>query len=474
MVVVKMEENNAQKVVKRKLPKSKQPAVVDPNAESRLVSSNVLQAVEALHKVIEESKKKESNLIEENTPIQLQYNFKKIPQLKNKRLHARIPHRLVTDDTDVCLFVKDVHKGAEDQEDKRDFTPSVRHFKKIVEDAGVNKVEEIIPVIQLKREYHDFEMQRKLCDSFDLFLCDERISKFMPKLLGKTFHKKRKLPINVKLNDGPDVAAKSLKKALESVHGLISGQGSSTSVTVSHTGLTAQQTTENVLAVVQHMVGVLPGGWKNISGLYLTTTKTTSIPLFVSTTSASIVQLPPDVVEKKRLIASGDPGLLGDEENDEDGDGIVHVFDDGTIKIGGDAEVKEEEVKEEDAKEKKKKPESEGKKKPEKKEKENMSENQGENAAQRKRGKRGKKHGKSAKKAETGKKQTAALGNQSKAGVATKGDKGKAKRPNQSNQSPKKTKQNAQKKQVNGDSPAAKKTKVASTKGPLSKKPRLA
>jgi len=483
MVVVEMEENNApEKVVKRKRSKSKEPPVVDPNAMSQLVPGSVLQAVEVLHKVVEESKKKESNLIEENTPIQLQYNFKKIPQLKNKRLHARVPHTLVTDDTDVCLFVKDVHKGAEDQEDKRDFTPSVRHFKRIVEEAGVKKVEEIIPVIQLKREYHDFEMQRKLCDSFDLFLCDERISKFMPKLLGKTFHKKRKLPINVKLNGGPDVAAKSLRKALESVHGLITGQGSSTSVTVSHTGLTAQQTTENILAVVQHMVGVLPGGWKNISGLYVTTTKTTSIPLFVSTTSASSVQLPPDVVEKKVLVASGDPGLIGDEENDEDGEGIVHVFDDGTIKIGGDPEIKEEVVEGQDVKVKKEKqegegqkePESEGKKKPEKKEK-NNSENQGEDGAQRKRGKRGKKHGKSAKKADTGKKQAATPANRSKAGVATKGDKGETKQSNQTNQSPIKTKQNAQKKkQVNGDSPAAKKTKVASTKGPLSKKPRLA
>jgi len=87
---------------------------------------------------------------------------------------------------------------------------------------------------------------------------------------------------------------------------------------------------------------------------------------------------------------------------------------------------------------------------------------------------RGKKHGKSAKKANTGKKQAATPANRSKAGVAVKGDKGKTKQSNQSNQSPKKTKQDAQKKQVNGDSPAAKKTKVASTKGPLSKKPRLA
>merc|ERR1712002_637742 len=343
-----MEENNApEKVVKRKRSKSKEPPVVDPNAMSQLVSGSVLQAVEVLHKVVEESKKKESNLIEENTPIQLQYNFKKIPQLKNKRLHARIPHRLVTDDTDVCLFVKDVHKGAEDQEDKRDFTPSVRHFKRIVEEAGVKKVEEIIPVIQLKREYHDFEMQRKLCDSFDLFLCDERISKFMPKLLGKTFHKKRKLPINVTLTGGNQVVTKSLKKALESVHGLVSGQGCCTSVTIGHTGMTAQQISENITAVVSHMVTIIPGGWPNISGLHVTTTKTTSIPLFVSTTSADKVELPPDVKIEKRLIASGGPGLIGgdedDDDDDEEGEGMVHVFDDGSIKIEGEDDEEDEE-----------------------------------------------------------------------------------------------------------------------------------
>merc|ERR1712002_353092 len=344
MAAVETEENNARdgvvkEEIKEKEEKKEPEPVVDPDAVSILDPCRVLKAVEALLKVVEETEKAKStlSLIEENTAIQLQYNFKKIPQLKNKRLHARIPHSLVTDDTDVCLFVKDVHKGAEDQEDKRDFTPSVRHFKKIVEDAGVNKVEEIIPVIQLKREYHDFEMQRKLCDSFDLFLCDERISKFMPKLLGKTFHKKRKFPINVTLTGGNQVVTKSLKKALESVHGLVSGQGSSTSVTIGHTGMTPQQITENIAAVVSHMITVIPGGWPNISGLYVTTTKTTSIPLYVSTTSSDKVELPPDVKKEKRLIASGDPGLIGgdDDDDDDEEEGVVHVFDDGTIKIEG-------------------------------------------------------------------------------------------------------------------------------------------
>ena len=47
MVVVEMEENNAQeKVVKMKRPKSKEPPVVDPNTMSQLVPGSVLQAVE--------------------------------------------------------------------------------------------------------------------------------------------------------------------------------------------------------------------------------------------------------------------------------------------------------------------------------------------------------------------------------------------------------------------------------------------
>merc|ERR1712228_338056 len=354
---------------------------VDPNAVSKLDPCNVQKAVEALMKVVDEAKKAKStlSLIEENTSIQLQYNFKKIPQMKNKRLHARIPHTLVTDNTDVCLFVKDVHKGAEDQEDKRDFTPSVRHFRKIVEDSGV-KVEEIIPVVQL--------------------------------------------------SSGNGVATRSLKKAFESVHGLVTGQGASTSVTVGHTGLTPRQITENVDAVVKQMVMVLPGGWPNISGLYVTTTKTTSIPLFVSTTSADQVKLPPDVVQKKRLIASGDPGLIGDGEDDDDEEGgIVHVFDDGSIRIQGEGESDEDEE------------ETEGRRKRKKKQEKPASKVNGETQSDPKQKKT---------KNKTWKKK-------GKKNPKTDGNKGTP----------------PQKNQAKGVAPVSKKTKVASTKGPLSKKPRL-
>jgi len=398
----------------------------DPDLVSKLDPDNVLRAVNGLLKVVEEAQKKTSSLIEENTQIQLQYAFKKIPQLKNKRIHVKVPHSLITENTDVCLFVKDVHKGAEDQEDKRDFQPSVRHFRKIVDEAGV-KVEEIIPLIQLKREFHDFETQRKLCDSFDVFLCDDRISKFLPRLLGKNFFKKRRLPVNVKLNDGPKAAANTLAKALSSVHGVVTGQGASTSLTVAHTGLTPQQIAENICTIVQHLVTVLPPGWANIRSLHITTTKTTSIPLFVSTEPASTVILPPDVVQKKRLIASGDPGLIGgDGEDDDDAEeGIVEVFDDGSIRIKGEDDEEEED--------------------------------EGEQRGGSPR-KRQKKSGESA--SELGQ-------NGNTVAVKIDGKKDTLKKS-------KNKKKSASGKDVNGQSSSQKKGKMASTKGPLSKRPRLA
>merc|ERR1712142_207467 len=117
-----------------------------------------------------------------------------------------------------------------------------------------------------------------------------------------------------------------------------------------------------ITAVVSHMVTIIPGGWPNISGLHVTTTKTTSIPLFVSTTSADKVELPPDVRIEKRLIASGDPGLIGgdgdDDEEEDEGEGMVHVFDDGSIKIEGEDDEEDEENQVSRRKGKKKKPDT--------------------------------------------------------------------------------------------------------------------
>ena len=55
--------------------------------------------------------------------------------------------------------------------------------------AGIAKV---LGVSKLRNNYKPHEAKRKLCDSYDLFLADERVIPVLPKLLGKTFFKTTK------------------------------------------------------------------------------------------------------------------------------------------------------------------------------------------------------------------------------------------------------------------------------------------
>ena len=50
--------------------------------------------------------------------------------------------------------------------------------------AGVAKV---IGVSKLKGKYEPFEAKRQLCNSYDLFLADDRVVPSLPKLIGDCF-----------------------------------------------------------------------------------------------------------------------------------------------------------------------------------------------------------------------------------------------------------------------------------------------
>ena len=50
--------------------------------------------------------------------------------------------------------------------------------------AGVAKV---IGVSKLKGKYEPFEAKRQLCNSYDLFIADDRVVPSLPKLIGTTY-----------------------------------------------------------------------------------------------------------------------------------------------------------------------------------------------------------------------------------------------------------------------------------------------
>mmetsp|Transcript_15100 Transcript_15100/g.61818 ORF Transcript_15100/g.61818 Transcript_15100/m.61818 type:complete len:90 (+) Transcript_15100:523-792(+) len=51
---------------------------------------------------------------------------------------------------------------------------------------------QVLGVSKLKARYKTFESKRQLCDSYDLFLADDRVLPLLPKLLGKQFFRSKK------------------------------------------------------------------------------------------------------------------------------------------------------------------------------------------------------------------------------------------------------------------------------------------
>jgi hypothetical protein len=58
---------------------------------------------------------------------------------------------------------------------------------------------QIIGLHKLRTKYESHEAKRQLCGSYDLFLADERVVPSLPKLIGKSFFRKRKQPVPVNI-----------------------------------------------------------------------------------------------------------------------------------------------------------------------------------------------------------------------------------------------------------------------------------
>ncbi len=104
-------------------------------------------------------------------------------------LYLPLPHPLLSPEgAEICLFVKD-HLGEGHKAAKKRLEGFERK-------GGIAKV---VGLSKLRTKYESHEAKRELCKLYDLFLADERILPSLPKLIGKSFFKKKKQPIPVDL-----------------------------------------------------------------------------------------------------------------------------------------------------------------------------------------------------------------------------------------------------------------------------------
>lgn len=218
--------------------------------------------------------------------ITLQISVHKVPQTPYRNIRCLVPNSTTLAEPDICLIVPDLQRGR-----KRDatFAKYVEQYEEKLLENGTKGIKQIIPFTQLRCEYSQFEMKRRLAHTFDLFLCDGRIQGHCYHFLGKVFEKAKKIPVPIQAMTKVDGKLKfssnlqnEVDKAVRKVCLTLHSHGTSYSIPVGHSEFTKNELADNVLAVWKVLEKELPGGVKNIRAAYLKGPRTPAVPLYAS------------------------------------------------------------------------------------------------------------------------------------------------------------------------------------------------
>uniref|UniRef100_A0A8C0UH34 Ribosomal L1 domain-containing protein 1 n=1 Tax=Cyanistes caeruleus TaxID=156563 RepID=A0A8C0UH34_CYACU len=213
-------------------------------------------------------------LLNESESVHLLVTVWKVPQVA-KVIRIPLPHGIRPETTEVCLFTKDEPNLSAEQTENL--------YKKLLHRNGVRSISQIISYKTLKKEYKMFEAKRRLLNSFDLFLSDDRIRRLLPSHLGKHFYEKKKAPLSVNLK-ARDLA-KELEKHIQGTTLSVHNKGCCYTTRIGHTGMKVDEILENIIAAAEVIGNKLPKKWKNVKILHLKTLKSVALPIFTANIS---------------------------------------------------------------------------------------------------------------------------------------------------------------------------------------------
>ncbi|NXR49519.1 RL1D1 protein, partial [Hippolais icterina] len=235
----------------------------------------VKKAVEALVAFARHKAKGDALLLnEEGESVHLLVTVWKVPQVA-KVIRIPLPHGIRPDTAEVCLFTKDEPNLSAEQTENL--------YKKLLLQNGIRSISRIISYKTLKTEYKMFEAKRRLLNSFDLFLSDDRIRRLLPSHLGKHFYEKKKAPLSVNLK-AKDLA-KELEKHIQGTILPVNNKGCCYTTRIGHTGMKVDEILENIIAAAKVISNKLPKKWKNVKILHLKTLKSVALPIFTANIS---------------------------------------------------------------------------------------------------------------------------------------------------------------------------------------------
>lgn len=233
------------------------------------VSSKQIQEAVRCIFAIKEKQEKSAEFLGSNSHLSLTISTHRVPSKKQMKYMIKLPNPLYTSASEVCVFTKDSSK--EDVETTKDFYENLF-------DSQCGFKPKIVPLLSINKDYKSYESRRQLCCSYDLFLGDARIYRFLPERLGKIFHRKNNFPWELNLKK--DNFKAYLENIMSCTQWIVSGKGSCSTVHVANSNFNQEQVVENIIAALKAIFKQMIRGWGNVRSIHLKTQSSPSLPLY--------------------------------------------------------------------------------------------------------------------------------------------------------------------------------------------------
>ncbi|KAF5731327.1 ribosomal L1 domain-containing protein 1-like [Tripterygium wilfordii] len=241
------------------------PPTAPPSSSSKVVE----KAVNALIKWRDSKLKTlKPQLLEHDEFVFLILTLKKIPQKGRINAHKiPLPHPLTEPITsELCLIIDDRSKSYLTKESAQN---------KI---KGQNiPISKVLKLSKLKTDYRPFEAKRKLCDSYDMFFADKRVIPLLPRLLGRQFFKKKKIPVpmDLKHQNWKEQIEKSCASAM-----LYLSTGTCSVVKVARLSMGKEEIVENLVAAINGIAETVPKKWGNVRSFHVKLLESLALPIY--------------------------------------------------------------------------------------------------------------------------------------------------------------------------------------------------
>lgn len=299
-----------------KITKKKKTKYIMP---SKSITNELVEQCLLVLEQLKMNTKKKNAIFDEETQIFAEINCIKIQNSKGN-IKFVFPHSTCFSTNEVCLVTPDIKKGR-----KHDHEPTVDRWEELLRNANVTTVKTILPVRQLKVEYDQYELKRRLLTQHDFIMVDTRVLNHVSHLLGKMFFKKHNMIIPVRLNENEKIK-KDIDIGLRTAM-LRLNIGPTSTIVVGHTGMPREQIKENVLSLIQQLKNKYPGGEANIRSLALKLPLSLSLPLYITLRPSNLIN-PPKLVHKKPknfAVVEDELSTIPDSTVKVAPDGTVHV-----------------------------------------------------------------------------------------------------------------------------------------------------